>query len=61
MEWEFSLTNYNSDWRRCRRSFHDYFNQTAVQEYRSVHRRVVRMFLNNLLEDPDNFRVYIKR
>ena len=61
MKWEFNFVNYNAVWRRCRRTFHNFFQPSAVPEYRPLHIRAARKCLAKLLEDPKNFRMHVRR
>lgn len=61
MMWEFSLIGYNSYWRRCRRTFHEFFHSGVVSEYRPFHIRAVKVLLSRLLETPEDFRGHFRR
>ncbi|KAH6888851.1 cytochrome P450, partial [Coprinopsis sp. MPI-PUGE-AT-0042] len=52
--WSFVFLNYNSEWRDHRRAFHQFFNQTHVQqpEVRQVIDQEVPKFLKSLVENP---------
>ncbi|KAH9941591.1 O-methylsterigmatocystin oxidoreductase [Epithele typhae] len=59
--WEFTLLPYNSTLKRCRRTFHSYFSQDAIMDYRPIHERGVRRFMNNLLDSPEDFLAHARR
>ena len=61
MKWEFNFISYNAIWRRCRRTFHNYFHPGVVTQYRPFHIRAARNWLFKLLEDPENPRVHARR
>ncbi|KAI1788646.1 CyP450 monooxygenase [Ganoderma leucocontextum] len=55
LSWEFSVEGYTPAWRRYRRTFHEFFHQGAVLQYRSIHLRETRKLLSALLEEPERF------
>ena len=63
MKWDsnISLMPYGVWWRRHRRSFHQYFNISAVSKYLPIQRREVRAFLRRLLDTPDDFLHHIEQ
>ncbi|KAJ3534316.1 hypothetical protein NM688_g7153 [Phlebia brevispora] len=48
-EWNFAFMPYGSEWRATRRTFHQHFNQRAVQEYHPVQAREIRVFLRRVI------------
>ena len=44
-DWNLAIMPYGSRWRETRRTFHQFFNQMAVQNYRHVEEREIRAFL----------------
>ncbi|EMD38834.1 hypothetical protein CERSUDRAFT_63783 [Gelatoporia subvermispora B] len=54
-KWVFSLMEYGQWWRRHRRAFHQYFNQTAIREYEPQIKEASLGFLRNLYNEPRGF------
>ena len=44
-EWNVGLMPYGVRWRETRRTFHQFFNQLAVQRYLPVQEREIKAFL----------------
>ncbi|KAI0676518.1 O-methylsterigmatocystin oxidoreductase [Trametes maxima] len=53
--WEFSVQRYAPAWRQRRRIFHNFFNRNVIHNYRAVHLRESRRFLQRLLDNPEDF------
>ncbi|KAI0642607.1 O-methylsterigmatocystin oxidoreductase [Trametes meyenii] len=53
--WEFAIQGYSQAWRQRRRAFHGFFHPNAVPEYRPIHLRECRRFLQRLLDTPQDF------
>ncbi|KAI0642608.1 O-methylsterigmatocystin oxidoreductase [Trametes meyenii] len=53
--WEFSVQRYAPAWRQRRRIFHNFFNHNVIPNYRAVHLRESRRFLQRLLDTPEDF------
>ncbi|KAJ7123133.1 cytochrome P450 [Mycena epipterygia] len=62
MGWDFNFAtlNYTSWYRRHRKTFHQFFNPTAITNYQHVQYREVEALLNRLEESPDNFLHHIR-
>ncbi|KAI0777247.1 CyP450 monooxygenase [Trametes elegans] len=59
-EWVLTMIHYGPWWRRHRRAFHQFFNPTAVSEYRPLQRSQVNRFLLRLLDRPEEFIGHIR-
>ncbi|OCH92626.1 CyP450 monooxygenase [Obba rivulosa] len=59
-DWNMSIKKYGQEWRQHRRALHQYFNQTAVQEYRPRLREGARDLLRRLHREPDGFIHHIR-
>ncbi|OCH89273.1 cytochrome P450 [Obba rivulosa] len=59
-EWDFGLMEYGQRWRRHRRAFHQFFNQTAVRDYQPQVQAASRSFLRQLYHDPQDFARHIR-
>ncbi|KAI0822975.1 O-methylsterigmatocystin oxidoreductase [Trametes gibbosa] len=53
--WEFAIQGYTPGWRLRRRTFHGFFQPSAVSNYYPVHLRECRRFLQRLLNTPEDF------
>ncbi|KAM5531521.1 hypothetical protein V8D89_014786, partial [Ganoderma adspersum] len=51
----FALTGYGPGWRRQRRTFHEFFQQGAIPQYRPIFLRQAKRFLQRLLITPEKF------
>ena len=51
--WNVGTMQYSARWRSLRRGFHQYFNQTAIEKYRSVQLNEVRSLLGRILDSPE--------
>ncbi|RPD69160.1 CyP450 monooxygenase [Lentinus tigrinus ALCF2SS1-7] len=60
LDWVLTLINYGPWWRRHRRTFHQFFNPTAVQEYQPSQRREAHKFVLRLIERPKDFVHHIR-
>ncbi|TBU23425.1 cytochrome P450 [Dichomitus squalens] len=58
--WAFTVREYGPFWRRGRRAFHQYFNQTAVQNYAADQRREAHRLVMRLIEQPEEFVHHIR-
>lgn len=60
--WSFNsvMIKYNDRWRLHRRLFHQAFRPEAAYTYQSMQLRKARELLNNLLEDPVNWRAHLQ-
>ena len=45
---------YGLRWRETRRTFHQFFNQSAVQSYRRIEEREIRAFLKRAVDFTDS-------
>ncbi len=61
MDWVLTLINYGPSWRRHRRTFHQFFNAAAVQEYQPSQRREAHKFVLRLIEKPKDFVHHIRQ
>ncbi|KAH6919287.1 cytochrome P450 [Coprinopsis sp. MPI-PUGE-AT-0042] len=52
LSWNFVMKQYGDDWRNHRRTFHRFFNQTQVSQYRPVLQEEVFRLLDRLLSSP---------
>lgn len=57
MGWTFSMAfmPYGQWWRRHRKAFNQHFHQNAVQKYRPIQQREVRLLLQQLRHAPEDF------
>ncbi|TFK85639.1 CyP450 monooxygenase [Polyporus arcularius HHB13444] len=60
LDWVLTLINYGPWWRRHRRTFHQFFNAAAVQEYQPSQRREAHKFVLRLIEKPKDFVHHIR-
>ncbi|RDX44595.1 CyP450 monooxygenase [Lentinus brumalis] len=60
LDWVLTLINYGPWWRRHRRTFHQFFNAAAVQEYQPSQRREAHKFVLRLIEQPKDFVHHIR-
>ena len=58
--WAFTVRSYGSFWRRSRRAFHQFFNQTAVQNYAADHRLEAHRLVMRLMDKPEAFVHHIR-
>ena len=54
-DWMFAFMPYGSVWREYRRTFHQFFNQTASIPYHPYEVKAVRKLLLRLIETPEEF------
>ena len=52
-DWNVGLMPYGVRWRETRRTFHQFFNQLAVQNYRRVEDREIKAFLKRAVSFVD--------
>ncbi|KAH6899256.1 O-methylsterigmatocystin oxidoreductase [Coprinopsis sp. MPI-PUGE-AT-0042] len=52
LSWNFVMKQYGDDWRNHRRTFHRFFNQTQVSQYRPALQEEVFRLLDRLLSSP---------
>ena len=57
MGWNFAtfVVPYGTQWRKQRKSFHEYFHANEVHKYVPIQRREVHTFLRRLLVTPEDF------
>ncbi|KAF9443998.1 cytochrome P450 [Macrolepiota fuliginosa MF-IS2] len=62
MGWDFNfaLMRYGPWWRRNRRMFHQYFNMNEVHKYDDIQRAETHVFLQRLLDSPEEFIHHIR-
>ncbi|OCH91434.1 CyP450 monooxygenase [Obba rivulosa] len=60
LDWNFAFIRYGPLWRRHRRGFHQFMNQTAIQEYEPVQREGARNLLRRLYAEPKKFAHHIR-
>ncbi|PPR03920.1 hypothetical protein CVT24_008105 [Panaeolus cyanescens] len=62
MGWDFILgfRNYGPWWKKQRKLFHEYFNASAVTQYRPIQLDEVHDFLRRLSENPDDLFKHIR-
>ena len=53
--WDVVLTSYGSQWRRCRRLFHEFLNEKAVSRFDDYLNKHTFRFLSRLSQTPDDF------
>ncbi|KAH6919267.1 cytochrome P450 [Coprinopsis sp. MPI-PUGE-AT-0042] len=53
--WALVLKNYGSEWRDHRRTFHRFYNQTQVSQFRPIIEDEVARLLSGLLSTPQSF------
>ncbi|KIJ43395.1 hypothetical protein M422DRAFT_169954 [Sphaerobolus stellatus SS14] len=60
--WDFSFAAlpYGLRWRRHRKVFHQYFNSGVVAKYKPIHNKEKVVFLQRLLESPENLMGHIR-
>ncbi|OCH93695.1 CyP450 monooxygenase [Obba rivulosa] len=58
--WDFAIMEYGQRWRRHRRAFHQFFNQSAVREYEPQVKAASRRFLRHLYSEPRDFANHIR-
>lgn len=54
------MRSYGSFWRRSRRAFHQFFNQTAVQNYAADHRLEAHRLVRRIIDKPEAFVHHIR-
>ncbi|KAI1790086.1 cytochrome P450 [Ganoderma leucocontextum] len=59
-KWSFAFREYGSFWRRGRRAFHQFFNQTAVQNYTTDNRLEAHRLVMRLIDKPEAFVHHIR-
>ena len=57
----FGFLPYGVQWRKQRKSFHEYFQPSVVNKYQPIQRREAQAFLRRLLVTPDNFFHHIRQ
>ena len=62
VEWKrsFAFIAYGDDWRIKRRTFHQYFNQTAVRDYHSSMSKEAMKLVHRFLSTPEDFMMHIR-
>ncbi|PPR03921.1 hypothetical protein CVT24_008106 [Panaeolus cyanescens] len=62
MGWDFVLgfRNYGAWWKKQRKLFHEYFNPSAVTQYRAIQLDETHDFLRRLSENPDDLFKHIR-
>ena len=58
--WSFGFMPYGARWREHRRHFHQYFSSSVIENYVGIAERHRTEFLNALLEQPEDFRSFIR-
>jgi len=53
--WDFSVMEYGSQLKRCRRLFHEFLNANAVSRFDNYLNKHTCRFLSRLAEAPDDF------
>ena len=59
--WSFAFREYGPFWRRGRRAFHQFFNQTAVQKYIPDQRLEAHRLVIRLIDNPEAFIHHIRQ
>ncbi|EMD37506.1 hypothetical protein CERSUDRAFT_114146 [Gelatoporia subvermispora B] len=60
LDWVLGVMPYGQRWRRHRRAFHEYFNQTVVHDYRPQYLTAAHKMLKYLHDDPAEFTHWIR-
>ncbi|OCH91450.1 cytochrome P450 [Obba rivulosa] len=58
--WVFAVAKYGEEWRRKRRDFYQYFNQTAVRQFEPQIRDAAQSLLRRLYHEPKGFADHIQ-
>ncbi|KAI0763605.1 CyP450 monooxygenase [Trametes elegans] len=58
--WNFSFMPYNQFWRRQRREFRQFFQQSVVLKFKKVQQEETYRFLARLVQSPTNLRRHVK-
>ncbi|KDR69688.1 hypothetical protein GALMADRAFT_215050 [Galerina marginata CBS 339.88] len=59
--WALPLVPYGETFKRHRKYLQQYFSKPSLPKYYSIQRKEAHRLLNDLLEDPDNYRSHIER
>ncbi|THU98690.1 cytochrome P450 [Dendrothele bispora CBS 962.96] len=62
MKWAWNLAHmrYSDRWRLHRKTFHQYFQQRQIPEFYPIQRESATLFLNKLIEDPEEFHDHVR-
>ncbi|GJJ11034.1 hypothetical protein Clacol_005265 [Clathrus columnatus] len=60
MGWTVALQQYGEKWRRDRTYFHQFFNQTAVENYHEVQMKYTKVLLKRFYQSPDDYRSHLR-
>ena len=60
LSWNFLSMNYGSQWKRCRRLFHEFLNANAVSRFDDYLNKNTCRLLSRLAETPDDFMGHIR-
>lgn len=60
-QWNTAFLRYGARWRSYRRLLHLFFNKKAAKEHHSYQMKATYAMLQDLLEDPDNFKEHFTR
>ena len=58
--WAIPIMQYGSQWRNCRKLFHEFMNVRAVTNFDDYQRKHTHGLLLHLAESPDNFLDHIE-
>ncbi|GJJ11056.1 hypothetical protein Clacol_005287 [Clathrus columnatus] len=60
LDWSMILTQYGERWRRTRTYFHQFFNQTVIENYYDIQIKYTKMLLKRLHQSPEDYRTHVR-
>jgi hypothetical protein len=60
-KWALPLVPYGETFKRHRKYLQQYFSKPRLPKYYSIQKEEAHRLLNNILEDPENYRSHIQR
>lgn len=60
LDWTMIMMQYGQTWKQTRTYFHQYFNQTAVENYREVQIKYTKTLLKRLYLSPKDYRMHLR-
>ncbi|GJJ11035.1 hypothetical protein Clacol_005266 [Clathrus columnatus] len=60
LDWAMVFAQYGERWRRNRTYFHQFFNQTAVENYHDIQLKYTKVLLKRLYHSPEDYRTHVR-
>ncbi|GJJ10961.1 hypothetical protein Clacol_005190 [Clathrus columnatus] len=60
LDWTMVFAQYGERWRRNRTYFHQFFNQTAVENYHDIQIKYTKTLLKRLYQSPEDYQTHVR-